>query len=154
VKRALATIAILLAAACASGPRGGSTSTTPGAISIAINPNPIVAKAVRGTVYEFPFEVIVRETGGRQVEIERVSAEVFALGGFKVAEESYDQAKIRALGHPTTIPANGEVRLRFAQRHEVPDERLFRGVRADLRVEAVDAGGVRITSTTSVTVTK
>lgn len=151
MKRALAVLAILAAAACAT--RGGPPSAR-GTISIAIDPNPIVARHVRGTVYEFPFEVILRETGGSAVDIQRVSADVFALGSFKVASESYDREKIRAMGYPSTIPANGELRYRFAQRHEVPDDRLFIGVRAELRVEGVDAGGVPLTATTKVTITR
>jgi len=145
VKRIIAIA--FLAAACATAPRGG------GNLSIAITPNPIVAKQIKGTVFEFPFDVVVRETGGAAVEINRVTADVFAFGSINVANETYDAARIHAMGHPTTIPANGEIHLHFAERHEVPDERLFHGVRAELRIDAKDERGAAITATTSVGVT-
>ena len=71
-----------------------------------IVPNPIVATKVSGNTYDFPFEVVVRETGGHPVDISRVSAEVYALGGIRIAEESYDAAKIRSLGYGTRVAAN------------------------------------------------
>ena len=152
MRRALATLSIVVAAACAS--RGGPTPSARGTISIAVDPNPIVARHVRGAVYEFPFEVVIRETGGSAVEIQRVSADVFALGGLKVATEAYDRAKIQSMGYPATIPANGEMRYRFAQRHEVVAESLLPTVHVDLRVEGTDSSGVGVTTTTRVTVTR
>lgn len=151
MKRILA-LSLILAAACATAPRGGS-STGSGALSISIEPNPIVAKHISGTVYEFPFDVIVRETGGRRVDVQRVTADVFALGGLKVDSDTYDRARMQKLGYPTSVPANGELRYHFAQRHEVPNARLFSSVRADLRIEAVDEAGGALMATTSVTVT-
>src|SRR5216683_5376475 len=96
----------LLAAACATPKPGtGSSSSVPGhgAISIQIIPNPIVATRVSGNTYEFPFEVVVRETGGRTVNVDRVRADVYAIGGVRVASESYNTADIQNLGYSTTI---------------------------------------------------
>jgi hypothetical protein len=141
---------------CSSG--GGSSTdrvtTTPGrgAISVEISPNPIVATRVNGDTYDFPFEVIVRERGGRDVEIERVSADVRALGSIPVANESYDAERIRSLGYSTRIPANGEVRYRFAPRKSVPDDRLFGGVSAQLTVSGRDDAGTPTSASTEVTV--
>src|SRR5712691_9466613 len=121
----------LLAAACATPKPGtGSSSSVPGhgAISIQIIPNPIVATRVSGNTYDFPFEVVVRETGGRAVSVDRVSANVYAVGGIRVGSESYSAADIRNLGYPTSLAANGEVRYRFVPRQSVADERLFGGV--------------------------
>lgn len=150
---------ILALAGCGSS--GGGSSSTPvttvpgrGALDIQVVPNPIVATRVSGDVYEFPFEVVVRETGGQRVDVNRVSANVVALGALPIASETYDAAKIRSLGYPTTVPANGELRYRFTQRREVPDERLFGGVSADLRVDAVDANGNSVDASTKVTVTR
>jgi hypothetical protein len=118
-----------------------------------VSPNPIIATKVSGETYEFPFEVLIRETGGRPVEITRVSADVYALGGtIRIANESYDAARIRSLGYSTSIPANGQVRYRFAQRREVPDDRLFGSVSADLRVDGRDDTGTATTASTTVTV--
>ena len=155
MKRTAALLSVvLLSAFCAGGRGGPGDSSRPGhgAISIQIVPNPIVAQPVGGDTYDFPFEVVIRETGGRPVEITRVSAEVFALGGIRIAEESYDAARIRSLNYSTSVPANGELRYRFAPRKSVPDDRLFGGVEARIRVEAHDDSGAPATATTSVTV--
>jgi hypothetical protein len=156
MKRAVAVLFVILAAAC-SGTRPGQTSTnaTPGhgAITVTIAPNPIVATRVSGTTYDFPFDVIVRETGGHAVTITKVSATVNALGGIRVANESYDALRIQQMGYSTAVPPNGELRYHFAPRRDVTDERLFTNVSADLRVDAVDDTGTAANATTTVTVT-
>src|SRR5687767_6514333 len=147
-------ILLLLATFCAGG---GGTSSPPsvtpgrGALTIEVIPNPIVATRVSGDTYDFPFEVVIRETGGRPVDIARVSAEVIAFGSLKVAEESYDAARIAGLGFATRVPANGELRYRFAPRRSA-DERIFSGVSADIRVEGRDDAGNNAFARTSVTV--
>lgn len=118
-------------------------------------PNPIVAQKVSGNTYDFPFDVIVRETGGHAVTINRVTADIYAsVGGIKIGSESYDAAKIRALGYSTSIPANGELRYHFAPRKTVQDERLFGGVYGDVRADATDESGTATSATVRVTVTR
>jgi hypothetical protein len=155
MRRGSILLAVLVIAACAGGRGGAGSSTAPpgqGRIAIQIIPNPIMARPVSGNTYDFPFEVVIRETGGRAVEISRVSADVYALGGIRIGNESYDAAKIRGLGYSTTLPANGELRYAFAPRKGVPDERLFGGVSAVLRVEGRDDSGSPTNATTEVTV--
>lgn len=157
MKRFAVAPLLLLLSFCAgsSGPASsGSSSPGRGAISINIVPNPIVARLVSGQTYDFPFDVVVRETGGRPVSITRVTADVKALGGIPVANESYDAAKIRALGFATNVAAGGELRYHFSQRHSVPDERLFGNVTAEITVDAIDDGGVATTGRTRVTITR
>jgi hypothetical protein len=146
---------LFVLAACGSSSGPGMTSVPGhGAISIDVVPNPIVAKPVSGTTYDFPFDVVVRETGGHRVDITRVSVAVFAPGGLNVGEESWDAERIRAMGTSTTIAANSEMRYHFSQRKNVPDERLFNGVYAELRVEGVDDTGTPTSATTRVTITQ
>lgn len=150
-------LALLLMASCAGSPGTGSQSASVpgrGAIAVEIVPSPIVARPVSGTTWEFPFEVVIRETGGRPVVIDRVAASVKAFGGLEIATESYDAAKIQTLGYSTSVPAGGELRYRFSQRHSVPDERLFSGVSADLTVTGSDDGGSSVTARTTTTVRK
>jgi hypothetical protein len=149
--------ALLVLAACATGTQPVSTATTPagrGSVSIEVAPNPIVARQVSGDTYDFPFEVIVRETGGRAVQIRSVTASVRGPGGFALGSESWDAAMIASMGFPTTVPANGVLRYRFAPRKSVPDDRLFGSVSAELRVEATDDSGAIPNSITSVTITR
>jgi hypothetical protein len=153
MKRAVLIPILLLAAACASHSAGSTQSSAQpghGAISMTVVPNPIVATNVGGNMYEFPFEVVIRETGGHPVTVTRVSADVYALGSVRVAQESYDAAKIRSLGYPTTLAANGEVRYAFRPRKEVTDDRLFSGVTAEVRIDAVDDTGTNTSTTTTV----
>ena len=153
MKRSLCCVLFVVAAACASS-QGPQSVSQPGhgALSIAVEPNPIVAQPVRGDTYSFPFDVVVRETGGHTVTITRVRADVRAIGGIHVADESYDAAKIASLGFPTSVGPNGQLRYHFAPEHSVPDERLFGGVTADLTVEGVDDSGTPTSARTSVTV--
>jgi len=91
MKQITTSLALLLAlAACRSGPQSGMTSAPGhGAISIQVVPNPIVATKVSGNTYDFPFDVVVRETGGRPINIQHVSISVFAPGGFTLGREDW-----------------------------------------------------------------
>jgi hypothetical protein len=160
MKRLPLLLLLLLVSACGTAGAPGQTQSVSdepdGALSIQIIPNPIMAQHIADRTYEFPFDVVIRATGSEGAVIDRVSVDVYALGGnLRVYRESYDAAKIRALGYSTSIPRNGEVRYHFAPRRDVPDDRLFGGVAADLKVEGRRAGsGSTMTSTTTVTVTR
>jgi len=154
----LAVIALVcLPLACATNRPGTNKSTTTrghGAITLTITPNPVVATNVGGSTYSFPFEVVVKETGGHPVTIDKVTASVYAGGGIQVATESYDAARIQSLGFATSIPAKGEIHYRFDPHKDVSDAQLFNSVYGDVRVEAIDDNGARASSTTRITVTK
>ena len=148
---------LFILAACGGG--GGSQNpvrSVPGhgAITVTVVPNPIVATRVSGNTYDFPFEVVVRETGGRPVNVQRVNVNVTAFGGISFHRETWDAERIRSLGYNTSIAANSEVRYRFSPRKEVPDERLFGGVSAQLTVDAADESGTAASASTTVTVTR
>jgi hypothetical protein len=157
MKRFAIVLLAVLPLACASHRAGATKSTsTPGhgAIKLTITPNPVVAANVGGNTYEFPFDAVIKETGGHPVTVERVTANVFAAGGIPVATESYDAAKIQSLGFATAIQAKGELHYHFVPRKDVPDERLFTSVYGDIRVEGVDDNGARTSTTTTITLKK
>ena len=149
---ALASLLILAVVGC-NGSTDGVTSV-PGhaAVAIQVVPNPIVATRVSGDTYDFPFEVVVRETGGRAIDVRSVSINVTGPFGLALHNETWDAARIRSMGYETGVRGNGELRYRFAPRKEVPDDRLFSSVGAELRVDAVDDTGTPTSATTSVTV--
>lgn len=154
---AFAATALLVCACASTKPGATQTSSTPGhgAITLTVVPNPIVAQKVSGDTYDFPFDVVVRETGGHAVTINRVTADMYAsLGGIKIGSESYDAAKIQALGFSTSVPANGELRYHFAPRKNVQDDRLFGGVYGDVRAEGTDDTGAPTSATVRITVTR
>jgi hypothetical protein len=146
-------VALLISlAACSSTKPGVTSAPGQGAAAIDVIPNPIVATPVSGNTYDFPFEVVVRETGGRPITVQRVTATVSLGGGLTLGRESWDAERIRSMGYNTAVAPHGEVRYRFSPRKEVPDARLFGGVSAELKVEATDDKGAATSATTVVTV--
>jgi hypothetical protein len=149
----LALLFCLTALAACNGAQSGVTSVPGhGAVTISVEPNPIVATHVSGDTYDFPFDVVVRETGGRQVTVNRVTATVYGPANLKLADESWDSARIRSMGYDVTVGPNRELRYHFAPRKSVPDDRLFGGIEAELKVEGVDDTGTATTASTKVTV--
>jgi hypothetical protein len=150
----VAALSILTACSSSrSGPPASAVVPVHGAISIAVIPNPIVARAAGGDLYDFPFELSARETGGRDVHIDRVTLDVYALGMIHVYSESYDAAKIAALGFPTSITGGSETRYRFSPRRSA-DAALFRNVSGELRVDGTDASGYPVSARATVNVTR
>lgn len=155
MKNLAITLTMLVALAGCQGAQSGVTSVPGhGAVTITVQPNPIKATKVSGNTYDFPFDVIVRETGGRATTVRRVTARVVFGGGITLANEEWDAAAIRAMGYNPALGPNAEQHYRFNQRKEVPDDRLFNGVSAELKVEAVDDTGTVANATTVVTVTR
>ena len=141
---------LLLLTSCSHG--GTPLIPGHGAITLTIAPNPIVAQPVSGNTYEFPFDAVIRETGGHAVTINSLSVNVYAFGGIPVGSDAYDASRIASLGYPTTVPANGELRYHFHPRQSVPDERLFGGVTANVRINATDDTATPTTASTAVTI--
>jgi hypothetical protein len=156
--RRLALIALLaVPIACATHQPGTTKSKRTrghGEIELTVTPNPVLANNTGGSGYEFPFDVVVKETGGHPVTIDRVTANVYAGGGISVASESYDAPKIQSLGFATSIPAKGELHYHFDPRKDIADPNLFSSVYGDVRVEAIDDNGSRASSTATITVRK
>jgi hypothetical protein len=140
----------LLVAGCAhqSAPPSGH-----GAIALTVAPNPIVAQQVTGNTFDFPFDIVVRETGGHPLTIGSMSLTVYAFG-LAVNHDSYNSAQIAALGFPTQLAANGELRYHLKPRRAVTDERLFTSITASVRIDATDDSGTPASSSTTVSVTR
>ena len=154
VRRSLFACLSIVLASCAGGPppAPAAPSSAHGVISLEVIPNPIVATLVSGNTYDFSFDAVIRESGGHAVSIDRVSAEVYALGALRLASESYDAARLNGLGFETKVGPRGEMRYHFSQRKSVGDARLFGGVTANLRVDATDDTGTAIHAETKVSV--
>ena len=151
----LAALSILIAG-CAHQAAQSTSQTGHGAISLTIAPNPIVAEPVSGStsnMYEFPFDIVVRETGGHAMTINSVSMTVYAFG-MQVNYDKYDAAQIMAMGIPTNVPANGEWRYHLHPRRGVTDERLFSSITASVRIDATDDTGAATNTATRVSITR
>ncbi len=157
MKRLAIIALVLLPLACATPQPGAITNKlTPGrgAITLTVTPNPVVATSLGGGVYDFPFDVVVKETGGHPVTIDKVTANVFTAGGIPVTTESYDAARIQSLGFAIAIPSKGELHYHFDPRKTVADDKLFSSVYGDIRVEGLDDNGTRTSSMVTITLTK
>jgi hypothetical protein len=147
-------LALLVAACAPPAPQTAPVTAPPGqaALQLVVEPNPIMARRVSGNTYDFPFVIELREVNGVAVTIESVSMDVIALGNVRVHREHYDREQIRQRGYPDAIPAGGVIRYEMSPRRDVPDDRLFSSVHAEIRVEAIDANGTRIAARQNVTV--
>jgi hypothetical protein len=153
---ALSLLAVASAIACAHQPAQPATQSGHGAISLSIAPNPIVAQPVSGqaaNTYDFPFDIVVRETGGHPLTIKSMTMTVYAFG-LPVNTDMYDAARITSLGYPTAIAANGELRYHLAPRRAVTDERLFKNITATVRIDAADDTSTPASASTNVSVTR
>lgn len=151
MRRGVVALFVLAFVACHGARTGVHSVPGQGAVAIEVVPNPIIAKHISGTLWEFACDVTLRETGGRPVTVQNVSATVFA-GALQVGREEWDAARIRAMGYSTTIPAQGVLRYHFAPRRDVPDERYIDVLKAELRVDATDDSGAATSASTVVTV--
>ncbi|HXH93234.1 MAG TPA: hypothetical protein VNN25_16745 [Thermoanaerobaculia bacterium] len=157
MRRLAFVLLLVVPIACATRQPGTTKTKTTrghGAIELTVTPNPVLANNTGGSGYEFPFDVVVKETGGHPVTIDRVTANVYAGGGISVASESYDAPKIQSLGFATSIPAKGELHYHFNPKKEITDTSLFSSVYGDVRVEAIDDNGSRASSTATISVKK
>ncbi len=148
---ALALVVTALAAACASAP---PPLPTPGRLSLRVTPNPIVATPLDGDRYQFDFELEIREEGGSDVAIDRVSADVLAFGGLRIASRKMNAAEIERRGYATKVAAGHVVHYAISQKHDVPDDRLLDAVKAELLIEGTDELGNRTTSRATVGVVR
>jgi hypothetical protein len=145
---ALAALAVvLLATACATAP---PVPARPGRLSIHVTPNPIVATPLAGEKFRFDFELEIREEGGSDVAIDRVSADVVAFGGLRIASRRMNAAEIERRGYATSVRAGRSIRYVISQKHDVPDERLLGAVKAELLIEGTDALGNKTTARATV----
>lgn len=142
----------LLIAAC-SGENDTPTSPGRGALRVEVKPNPVIATRVAGTndTYDFPFEVVISETGGETVTIQSITADIKSFG-IRVFSKSYDASYLQGRNYSPVIAAGSTVRYAFDIREEAPDAVFSSNVEADIRVEGVDAKGNAVRQTTTVQV--
>lgn len=123
-----------------------------GQLSFDIYPNPIIATRIEKNVWEFPFDVSVREVGGVEVEIVGMQVDVFFLSGVRIFSQPYGPDELSRRQLPTRVSAGANLQYSFAPRREVPSEMLIRGVSAEIIIEGIDAQGRSTEARTRVTV--
>lgn len=123
-----------------------------GQLSFDIYPNPILAKRLEANLYEFPFDVSVREVGGVDVEIVGLQVDVFFLSGVRIFSQPYGPEELSRRQLPTRVAAGSNLQYSFAPRREVASETLIRGVSAEITIEGIDAQGRSTEARTRVSV--
>lgn len=123
-----------------------------GQLSFDIYPNPIQARRLEGNLYEFPFDVSVREIGGVDVEIVGLQVDVFFLSGVRIFSQPYGPEELSRRQLPTRVAAGSNLQYSFSPRREVASETLIRGVSAEIIIEGIDAQGRSTEARTRVSV--
>ncbi|HVT03144.1 MAG TPA: hypothetical protein VHL58_07165 [Thermoanaerobaculia bacterium] len=149
-----ASLVLLLFLGC-SGNNDTPTEPGRGALTLIVNPNPIVATRVAGTsgTYDFPFEIVLTETGGRTVTLTALHVDVKTLG-ITVLSKTYDANYLRDHNYSPVIPAGTTARYSFNLREDAPDSIFSSNVEADLQAEGVDDKGNAVRQTKTVSVTR
>lgn len=150
MRRLALSLLLILVAGCAS--TVPPEQRLPGRLAIEIDPSPIPARSLGNDVYELAFDVAIREVGGNDVSIDRVSAEAVAFGGLRIARATLDQDEIRKRGYPTQVRAGKTIRYSIRETRALPDERLLDSVRAEVVIEGTDAAGRPTSTRTTVTI--
>jgi hypothetical protein len=147
----LALFAVLLLAGCAGVAPETVAVPARGQIEMEIQPNPVRAKRTGEQTWSFPFEVVLREVGGVDIEIEEIRARV-TVAGIVVLTQVVDPEEGERRGYDMTIEAGGVLHAAFSPTRQVPDPRLLEMASAELTAIAVDRYGRRSESSRTVRV--
>lgn len=146
-------LALSLLLGCSRGESDTPTGPGRGSLDLAVNPNPVRATRVTGEndTYDFPLELVVRETGGESVTITGITIRVRALG-INVLTRDYDANYLRDRGYSPNIAAGSTARYSLTPRASAPDAAFSSAVSADIQVEGVDGKGNTVRQTENVSV--
>ncbi len=141
-----AAVALLvIAAACTAVPRE-APAVYKGHLELDVAPNPLVAKRVADDLYEFTFDIIMREAGGVDVRIEDFTVDAVAFKTVTVHSQTFPGTYITDRGYPASIGAGKYLRFSFVKRWRIPARLLLSGASLHVTARTVDANGVHDTS--------
>jgi hypothetical protein len=138
----LAFALLLLLPACAGVAPETTAVPTRGVVELEIQPNPILARRAGPDAWTFPFDAVLREAGGVDIEIEEIRATV-RVAGITVLSQVVDPEEGERRGYDMSIEAGGVLHARFSPTRTVPDRRVLEMARAELTVVAIDQYGRR-----------
>lgn len=138
------SVLLVLSVSCTVTPE--KPAILKGHLIVDTDPNPLIAKKVAEDLYEFSFDIIMREGGGVDVRIEDFTVSAIAFKTVPVQSQTFPARYITDRGYPAAIGAGKYLRFRFVKRWRIPARLLLSG--ASLRVSArtIDAGGRHDTS--------
>ncbi len=146
VARALFLLLSLLLAACSNLPREDSVPLR-GKLVLETVPNPLIAKPLGGDAYEMAFDIVMREEGGVDTQIESFTIDAIALGGVIVRSETHPGSYITARGYPDRVEAGRYLRFSFVKRWTLPTQLLLSGAAVQVTARTVDVNGRRNVTT-------
>ncbi|HEX9161755.1 MAG TPA: hypothetical protein VF980_08625 [Thermoanaerobaculia bacterium] len=138
-------IGVLLLSGCASTPRE-QPALLKGHVVLDVDPNPLVARKVGNDVYEFAFDIIMREAGGVDVRIQDFTVDAIAFKTVTVQSQTFPAQFIVDHGLPASIAAGKYLRFSFVKRWTVPTRLLLSGAALHVSARTVDANGRHDTS--------
>jgi hypothetical protein len=127
---------------CSVGPKEAVVPLR-GRLELEVEPNPIVATPLGNNWYELRFDIIMREAGGVDVQIENFTVDAIALKGVTVRSQTYPASFITDRGYPASVRAGKYLRFAFTRRWPLPTELLVTGAAARITARTIDANGVR-----------
>lgn len=110
------------------------------------DPNPLIARKVGEDLYEFSFDIIMREAGGVDVRIQDFTVSAIAFKTVTVQSQTFPAAYITGRGYPAAIGAGKYLRFSFVKRWKIPARLLLSGASLHVSARTVDAGGRHDTS--------
>lgn len=134
-----------LLVSCAAMPKE-SPAQLAGHLVLDTDPNPLVARQVDGDVYEFSFDIIMREAGGVDVRIDDFTVDAIAFKSVTVHSQTFPATYITGRGYPASIAAGKYLRFNFVKRWTVPSRLLLSGAAVHVTARTTDAAGNRRTS--------
>lgn len=139
---ASALLLLLTGAGCA-GLATESPAARKGHLDLDVVPNPLVARQVADDLYEFEFDIVMRESGGIAVRIENFTVEAIAFRTIPMQTQTFPASYISDRGFPTTVEAGKVLRFSFVKRWNIPSRLLLSGASLHVTARTVDAEGQR-----------
>lgn len=137
---------------CSGGAPEPATNPIRGRLEAEVLPNPVVAVATGEGSWQFPFEVVLRESGGVEIEIEAIRIRV-TVAGIPVSRQLWDSEEIRRRGYGTVLPPGGMLQYAFTPVRAVANAPLLEVARGEVEIEVVDRLGNRSSTVVTIGVT-
>ena len=112
-----------------------------GRLDLLVEPNPIVATPLGNNRYELKFDIIMREAGGVDVQIESFTVDALTLKTILLRSQTFPASFITDRGYPASIRAGKYLRFSLTRRWPLPTELLLSGAVARVTARTIDANG-------------
>ena len=136
--------ALLLVCGCAAVPKEAPVPIR-GHLVLDTDPDPLIARQAGDNLYEFDFDIVMREAGGVGVRIEDFTVEAIAFRAIVIRSQTLPASAITERGYPAAIAAGKYLRFHFVKRWNIPTA-LLPGASLHVIAHTIDANGRRDTA--------